>query len=126
MQPQTAEELSELTSSQLLHKLDEVRHGVFQAGYDHAAAEKKFNDLKALMPSFLAEYQAHYSKPGVGPTEARAKALADKGYQEKVKEMNIAEYEARLLEVEYKGWMESIKALTAIGYVRNSELKLAR
>lgn len=121
----TAEELSSLSSHVLLHKLDELREEARQAGNNWAGAEKAHNDLKELMPSFLAEYTAHYSLPGVTSTTARVKALADKNYQAKIKAMNLAEYEARLLEVEYRGLMESIKALTSISYVRNSELKLS-
>lgn len=120
----TAEELSTLSSSELLFKLDELREMAREAGYAAAEADKHYKDLKELMPSFLAQYVSHHSGPGINVTQSRNRALADKGYMDKIKEMNIAEYEARLAEVQYKGWMESIKALTAIAYVRNQEMKL--
>lgn len=124
-QKYTASELAELSSHVLLHKLDDLREGAREIGYQWAEAEKTYNDLKELMPSFLAEYQTHHSGPGVNATTSRFRALADKGYQAKIKEMNVAEYKARLLEVQYKGLMESIKALTSISYVRNGELRLS-
>jgi DNA gyrase/topoisomerase IV subunit A len=118
------EELTNLNSSELLNHLEEIRHHAREAGLVWAEKERIYKDLKELMPSFLAEFTAHHTGIGVNTTTARNRALADRQYQEKIKQMNIAEYEARLAEVEYKGWMESIKALTAISYVRNRELSL--
>lgn len=123
---QTSQELTSLPSYELLHKLEELRHAAAEIGYQWAEADKSYKDAKELLPCVLAEYTRHYSTVGVKSTEARVKALADKMYQEKVKEMNQLEYAARLKEVEYKGLMKSIEALTSIAYVRNNELKLAR
>lgn len=122
----TPEELTNLNSSQLLHKVDELKDRVIKLGYEHAEADKKYHDLKALMPSFLAEYQAHYSGPGVNATTAKYRALGDKGYQEKIKQMTLAEYEARLLYVEHQANLESLRSITAISFLRNNEIKLAR
>lgn len=123
-QPQTAEELTNLTSSELLERLDEIRDAAIRAGNAWAEAEKTYNDLKEMMPSFLAEYQMNYSSSSPTVTAARVRALADKEYRAKITAMNKAEYEARLKEVEYKSWNESLKVLTSISYLRNSELKL--
>ena len=121
---QTAEQLANLDSSALLNRLDYLREQARESGYKWAEAEKAYNDLKELMPSFLAEFIAHYSTAGVNTTTARNRALADKNYQAKVIQMNVAEHKARLEEVEYKSFIESIKALTAISYVRNREMQL--
>lgn len=120
----STEELTALNSSQLLEKLDELRETARCLGLRWAEAEKYYKDLKELMPCFLAETQAYYLTPGANTTTARMRALADKTYQGKIKEMNIAEHEARKLEVEYKGIFESLKAITAIAYLRNREIQI--
>ncbi len=127
MEKLTVEQLATLNSSALLNKQDELREFVCQIGHKHAEAHKKYRDLEKLMPSFLADYVDYYHTTiGMNITAAKNKGLADKGYKEKLKEMNIAEYEAKLLKVEHQAWMESLKGLTSISYLRNSELKLAR
>lgn len=120
------EEMANLTSSQLLLVVQEARDSAIHLGLKWAEATKKFKDLRELMPSFLAEFHMRYRKDFETVTEARTAALADKKYQEKVEEMNRAEHEARLLEVEYKAHIKTLEALSAISYVRNNELKLAR
>lgn len=123
----TVEELTNLTSTQLLIKLDELRPVVVKLGHQVAEADKRYHDLKELMPSILAEFQQLYSEDkSLKPYMVKIKALADKDYQGKIKEMNELEYRAKMISLEYRGYIESIKALTAIGYVRNSELKIER
>ena len=120
------EEMTNLTSSELLLVVQEARDSAINIGVRWAEANKRFKDLKELMPSFLAEFHMVYRKDFETVTEARTAALADTKYQEKVKEMNTVEHETRLLEVEYKAWIKTLEAISAISYVRNNELKLAR
>lgn len=122
------EELTNLTSSQLINLVDESRQAAVELGVKWAEANKKFKDLKELMPSFLAEIQLEVKKKGFveSMNEAKLEALSMGSYQEKVKEMNEAEHQTRLLEVEYKAHIKTLEALSAISYVRNNELKLAR
>lgn len=104
--------------------LDELRREAALAGCDWAELNKQYKDLKELLPSIRAMLESKYGQNR--PTTAKTMALADLTYQEKVKEMNEAEYQMRMKEVEYRGLMKSIEALTSISYVRNNELKLAR
>ena len=120
----SSEELGELNSEALLRRLDEAREQARKLGYEWVEAEKAYKDARELLPSVLAEFVRLHMTPGMKAGEGKLRALADRSYQFKVKDMNQLEYAARLKEVEYRGWMESIKALTAISYVRNNELKL--
>lgn len=122
------EELTNLTSSELLHKTDELRDWAIKKGQAHAEAEKKYKDLKELMPSILAQFQDHYatSVVGIKPAMIKIKAQADPQYMAKIKEMNQLEYDANMIEIEYRAWYASLKNIESISYLRNSELKLAR
>ncbi|MDX1902130.1 MAG: hypothetical protein SFW66_09060 [Gammaproteobacteria bacterium] len=122
----TAEELAGLTGDQLLFRMDELRHAAADAGYRWAEADKKYKDLKEMMPSLLATIQLSFKTEKMNLAEAKTRALASTTYQERLKEMNLAEYEAELIRVEYRGFMESLKSIQAIAFVKNSELKLAR
>lgn len=124
--PKTSEELVQLSSSELLMKLDELREAANKAGYEWVEAKKKYEDYEEIMPSLLATYQVSFMDGKMTMAEAKARALADQGYKDKVKEMTQAQYEYGLKEVEYKGLMKSLDALTSISYVRNSELKTFR
>ena len=122
------EELTNLTSSELLHKSDELRGWVIKKGQEHAEANQKYKDIKELMPSILAQFQDYYATKvmGIKPAMVKIKAQADPQYMAKIKEMNQLEYEANMKEIEYKAWYASLKNIESISYVRNNELKLAR
>ena len=120
------EELINLDSSQLLKVSDEVRQKCIEIGAKWAEANKRYRDLKELMPSKLATYQMGFMLPGITQTTAKITALSSEGYQDAIREMNTAEFEAELLHVEYRAWMRSLEVLTSIGYVKNQEMKLAR
>jgi hypothetical protein len=126
METKTAEELSNLDSSQLLFKLDEAREAAREAGYAWAEAEKKFKDSKELLPSILAEITSAHMTGAMKMNEAKLRAIASPEYKAKVKEMNVLEYEARLVKVQYQGWMKSLEVLAAIGFLRNNEIQLSR
>ncbi len=121
-----AEELTNLTSSELLLVVQEARDSAIQIGVRWADANKRYKDLKELMPSFLAALQLKYRCDFDTVAEAKSAALAHGHYQEKIEKMNEAEHETRLLEVEYKAHIKTLEAVSAISYVRNNELKLAR
>ena len=120
------EELINLDSSQLLKVSDKVRQKCIEIGVKWAEANKRYKDLKELMPSKLAACQISLMLPGVKDSTAKITALSSKEYQDELKKMNCAEFEAELLRVEYKAWVKSLEALTSIGCVRNQEMKLAR
>lgn len=120
------EDLVNLTSSDLLSVVQEARDSAITLGAKWAEANKRFKDLKELMPSYLAEIHMQLRSVYETVSEARTAALANQAYQKKVKEMNEAEHETRLLEVEYKAHIKTLEALSSISYVRNNELKLAR
>lgn len=122
----TTEELINLNSTELFKKADEVRHKCIELGAKWAEANKKYKDLRELMPSKLAAAQIEFMLPGITQSTAKISALSSKEYQEEIKRMNTAEFEAELLHVEYRSWMKSLEVLTSIGYVKNQEMKLAR
>jgi len=124
--PKTSDELSQLDSSELLMRLDELRDAAQKAGLEWVEAKKKYEDCQELLPSILATYQVAIMNDKMTMAEAKARALADDGYKQNVKAMTQAQYEAHLKEVEYKGLMKSLDVLTSISYVRNSELKTFR
>lgn len=122
------EELTNLTSSELLHKSDELRSIVIKKGQQAAEATQRYKDIKEMMPSILAQFQDHYATrvAGIKPAMIKIKAQSDPQFILKIKEMNQLEYEARLKEVEFKAWYASLKNIESISYVRNNELKLSR
>jgi len=123
----TAEELLNLTSSQLLHKMEELRHLAVKFGGEWVEKQHLYRGFKEMMPSFLAVIQSEImNKQHIKKDEAKVIALADNGYREKITLMNNAEKEMELADIKYRGVMKSIECLTSISYVRNSEMKLSR
>ena len=122
----TNEQISNLSSRELMNKLDEIRQLAIKSGSDWAFLQGKYKRLKEMMPSFLAEFQRIYFKPGSTISEARMMALSDPNYKDKLEEMVNAEREANMEEVRYRSSIESIKAISAISYLRNQEAKLSR
>lgn len=122
----SAAELTSLDSRELYSEIERVRDLASKKGAEWAEKYKRYKDLKELMPSFLAEITLQKAEESGQSSQNKVRALASEEYQEKVREQNEAERRARLLEVEYKGLLKSLDAMTSVGYVRNSELKLAR
>ena len=126
MNPLTTQQLTNLNSSELLHKLDELKNAAFALGHEMAEAEKAFKDVKEMMPSYLAEQQIYCQGEDMTLSEAKVYALSHPIYTEKILEMNELGKTYRLKEVEFRGIMKSLDCLQAIAFVRNNELKLAR
>ena len=123
----TSRDLADLTSYQLFEKLDELKSEAYRLGHEMAEAEKAFKDEKELLPVVLAEIQSNYIDcHEYGVTEAGVHARANSSYRSKLERCNELGHTFRLKEVAYKATMESIKAIQAIAYVRNGELRLAR
>ena len=123
----TAEQLTSLDSSELLLKLDELRHAALTVGHEMADAEKRYKDTKELLPVFLAEIQSLYMETYTAPANiAKVKALAHSEYKMWLEKANELGHAYRLKEVEYRAVIKSLEALTGIAYVRNTEMKLAR
>lgn len=125
-QPLTTQALADLTSSQLLEKLDELKGQAFSLGHEMAEAEMLFKTKKELLPSMLAEFKAHQYDQGLKGQEALTYALKAPAYIDMVLEAQQYGHKFRLKEVEYRAVIKSLEALTAISFVRNNELKLAR
>ena len=125
-QAMTTDELIELTSEQLLFRMDEIRHAAVTASVKWAELNKEFKDYKELLPSYLAMIQSAHLSEGNSASEAKAKALASQAYQNRIKAMNEAELDAEKARAEYRGLMASLEALKSIAYVRNAEIKLSR
>lgn len=119
-------ELTSLDSRELYSEIERIRALATRKGTEWAEKHKRYKDLKELMPSFLAEITLQEAEKSGHSSQNKVRALASEEYQEKVREQNEAERRARLLEVEYKGLLKSLDALTSVGYVRNSELRLGR
>lgn len=128
MEPLTAQQLSELSSRELLMKLDELKAMAIEKGAAWAEAKEKFRNLDRLTETILAEFQREYFKqdPDLGVTKAKVMALCNPNYKVHLKKVNEAEKEANLLQAEFAIMKKAIEALTAIGFVRNNELKLSR
>lgn len=120
----TLEQLKNLSAYELMNKANEIKEHTIKLGAEWAELDKRYHDLKELMPSFLAEIQCSYT--GLPPAQAKNRALASKHYQEKILEMTEAEKQARLLKVEYQANTELLKAISAVSYLRNTEIKLDR
>jgi len=128
MQPMTAQELIELDSFQLLGKLDEFKGVAIKTGAAWAEAREKYRNLERLSDTKLAEAQRIYfdRSEEMPVSKARAMALTNDLYKNHLAELNKAEGEANLLQAKFAVYKKAIDALTSIGYVRNSELKLGR
>jgi hypothetical protein len=120
------EEMVNLTAHELILIVQEARDCAIQIGVQWAEANKRFKDLKELMPTFLAQIQSELLGTCKSLGVVRIHSLAHGVYREKLEKMNEAEREARLLEVEYKAHIKTLEAISAISFVRNNELKLAR
>ena len=127
MSHMTTNDLSALTSSQLLEKLDELKDRAYVLGYEMVEAETLYKNEKELLPILLAERQSKFMEScGVSVSVAKVQALAHEDYKKSVCRMNAFGHDYRLKESEYKAIIKSLDVLTAISYVRNNELKLAR
>jgi len=124
--PLRTSDLKDLNSFQLMELVEESREAAIRMGTEYVEANKRFKDLKELMPSFLAEIHLLCLEKNITSTKAKLEAISAKEYQSKVKEMNEAERKARLLEVECKAHLKTLEALSAISYVKNQELKMLR
>lgn len=124
MKSYSTQDLIDMSSSQLMQLMDELRHNCSLAGCEWAEATKAYKDIKDLLPSILAQIQACFVTQGNSLSEARMLALSHNKYMEKIKEANELEFLAKEKEVTYKSFLKSIEALAAISYVRNNELKL--
>lgn len=120
------EELINLDSTELFKQLDLLKSKAIELGATWAELNQTYRDLEKLMPSTLAVIQTVFSKSGGKTTESRVQALASEDYQNKLLAMNKAEYEAEVVRAEYRVYIEAMKAIQAIAYVRNNELRLAR
>lgn len=122
-----AEQLINLTSSELMAKLDEVKDLTMILGATMAEKKMIFRKKKELLPVKLASITIELSQgyKGTG-TMLKNKALASAQYETAVNELASAERDFLASESEYKGAYETIKAIGSISWVRNSELKLAR
>ena len=126
METLTTEEFCNLTSEQLLFKMDELRHLASELGCQWAEANHAYRAIEKQLPSILAEIQLIYIESGNKTQEAKVKALADTRYRQKMQEFVNLERTAELIKVEYRALVESLKTLQSIGYVKNSELRLSR
>lgn len=128
MEQMTPQEMAELTSSELLQVMFTLRKDATKMGCKWAEIKAEHAKLKKLLPHCLSVLTRGYlnDNPDWSVSYAKTFSTADVAYRKAVEVMVEAEKEARLLEVEYKATMKSLDALTSIGYVRNSELKLAR
>lgn len=122
----TSQDLSNLTSSQLFEKLDELKAEAVHLGREMAEAEFEHKKVKELLPIFLAQIQALYLAEGKKITESEVFAKSSSDYREKVESANQLGFAYREKEAHFKAVLKSIEAITAISFVRNSELKLAR
>ncbi len=106
--------------------MEEARQGAIQAGTEWAEVNGKYKAVKELLPTILAEIQREvFHGEEMTLAQAKMEALAHDSYKKKVEEMNELNKQSNLLETRYRSFLESIKAIAAISYVRNSELRLA-
>ena len=109
-----------------MHRMEEARHGAIEAGAEWAKVNGDYKALKEMMPTILAEIQRITFTGGkMTMAVAKMEALANPKYREKVEEMNRLNKESNLLETRYRAFLESIKAIAAISYVKNQEMKLS-
>lgn len=124
----STEEITTLSSRELLNKLDFYRQKASEACADWAEKKTSYDGKKALLPTQLAAIQnvlqAAFPKKSQG--ELKNLALASEKYVNLVIEMTQAHLELSKAEGLYKGLMKSLEALTAISYVVNNEIKLSR
>lgn len=121
----SSEELAALDSRDLLLKLDELKELAREKGLLFADSEHNAESKKALLPCILAELaRILMDEKHVKINEAKLIAQGMPEYIKAVKDASSAQLEANKLKAEYRGIIESLRALTAISYVRNSELKL--
>lgn len=118
---------TDLNSSQLFDELARLRADAVRLGVLWVEKDAIFKAKRETLMSKLAIIQGNFMVDlGHKISEARITALGSKEYIEEIQAMVAAERESELVKVEYKAAMKSIEAITAIAYVRNNELKLAR
>lgn len=127
-QPLTRNTIFDLSSRELLNKLDEYRQLASECCADWAEKKVAYGGKKDLLNSHLAAIQIDFQDryPKKSQTELKTMALASPEYIKLVTEMTQAHFELSKAEGEYKGLMKSLDALTAISYVVNNEVKLSR
>lgn len=119
-------EISDLTSSQLLSKLDEFKHEAQKAGSKLVELETLARDLKTKVEAVFNEMKRIEIEKGKSYNVANVMASCSPEYKNALEEHSKAEHEYNLAKIEYDLAKSSIRTLEAIGYVRNNELKLAR
>lgn len=116
----------ELDSSELIRRLDVLKSKAVELSIEWVNKHQAYRDIEKLMPSKLATIQTFYKDEKTTMTDAKTKALASQEYKDALMSMNEAERQAELVKCEYRIMVEAIRALGAIAYVRNSEIKLSR
>lgn len=123
MEQLTPEYALMLSSERMLFILNDCRELLSNMSDNLANATADYLAMEDMMPHIKSEIVVQFIDKGYKRNEAVDRAVASKFYLEKISKLDDLRRHKLELELKYKILLNNIKCLTAIGYLKNSELK---